>query len=344
MKGARYPAAAQDNSRSGHAWAGFFVIGVVLLGVHGGALAQSDAKARAWPAKPLRTTVPFTAGSATDVIARALGERLLAQLGQPVVVENRPGASGTIGAAIVARAEPDGYTLLVHSSTHAVAPATYSSLPYDAARDLAAVAPLANLPSVLVVSPARGIRSARELVGAAKAKPGAMTYASVGTGSAAQLNAERFRLSAGFDALHVPFKGAPEALVEVIAGRVDFYFCPIVPALSLVKDGRVLAIAVSTPKRASALPDVPTMLEAGYPDSEYNFWVGLFVPGKTPRPIVERLYAETQRAMQSAEMSQRMKGLGAEPMTMTSAQFGAFVREEILLNEKLVKAAGIKPQ
>jgi tripartite-type tricarboxylate transporter receptor subunit TctC len=308
------------------------------MGLQAGALAQ------AWPNKPLRATVAFTAGSATDIIARTLGERLLVQLGQPVVVENRPGASGTIGAAIVARAEPDGYTMLVNSSSHTVAPSTYASLPYDTARDLAGITPLANLPSVLVIAPSRGVRTVRDLVAAAKTKPGGMSFASGGTGSAAHLNAERFRMSAGFEAVHVPYKGAPEALGDVMAGRVDFYFCPIVPALPLVRDGRLLAVAVGSAKRASALPDVPTTLEAGFPDSEYNFWVGLFVPGKTPRPLVRRIYAETQKAMQSPEMAQRMKNLGAEPMPMTPEQFDAYIREEIALNAKLVKAAGIQPQ
>ena len=324
----------------------FYVLGAALFALHGNALAQSTSKgpAQVWPAKPLRATVAFTAGSATDIIARTLGERLWAQLGQPVVIENRPGASGTIGAAIVARAEPDGYTMLVNSSSHTVAPSTYASLPYDTARDLAGITPLANLPSVLVIAPSRGIRSVRDLVTAARARPGAMSFASGGAGSAAQLNAERFRMSAGFDAVHVPYKGAPEALADIIGGRVDFYFCPIVPALPLVKDGKLLAIAVGSAKRATALPDVPTTIEAGFPNSEYNFWVGLFAPGKTPRPLVKRLYQETQKALSSPEMSQRMRTLGAEPMPMTPEQFDAYVRDEIALNAKLVKAAGIRPQ
>ena len=319
---------------------------VIRIGIFTAALAGPNiaAAAEAWPNKPLRATVAFTAGSATDIIARTLGERFAAQLGQPVVIENRPGASGTIGAAIVARAEPDGYTMLVHSSTHTVSPSTYKSLPYDTARDLAGITSLASLPSVLVIAPSRGIRSVRDLVSAAKAKPGAMTFASGGAGSAAQLNAERFRMSAGFDALHVPFKGAPEALNEVMTGRVDFYFCPIVPALPLVRDGRLLALAVGSAKRASALPDVPTTLEAGFPNSEYHFWVGLFVPGRTPPSLLKRIYAETVKAMQSPEMAQRMKNLGAEPMPMTPEQFNALVRQEIALNAKLVKAAGIQPQ
>lgn len=322
------------------------IAGALLLAAHGGVLAQPATKgqAPAWPTKPLRATVAFTAGSATDIIARTLGERLFVQLGQPVVVENRPGASGTIGAAIVARAEPDGYTLLVQSSTHTLTPSTYLKLPYDALRDLSGVTPLASLASVLVVAPSRGMRSPRDLVTAAQAKPGAMSYASGGIGSAAQLNAERFKMSANFEALHVPFKGAPEALTEVMTGRVDFYFSPIVPALPLVRDGKLLAIAIGSSKRASALPDVPTTIEAGYRDSEYNFWVGLLVPGKTPRPLVKRIYQETRKALQSPEMVARMKTIGAEPMPMSPDEFDDYIREEIALNARLVKAAGIKPQ
>jgi tripartite-type tricarboxylate transporter receptor subunit TctC len=300
------------------------------------------AHAQVWPTKPLRVIVAFTPGSATDIIARTLSDRLSAQLGQPVLVENRPGAGGTIGAAVVAKAEPDGHTILVNSSSHTVAPSTYASLPYDTARDLAGITPLGNLPSVLVIAPSKGIRSPGELVAAAKAKPGSMNYASGGAGSAAQLNAERFRLSAGFEAVHVPFKGAPEALTEVMTGRVDFYFCPIPPALPLLKDGRLLAIAVGSAKRASILPDVPTTVEAGFANSDYNFWVGMFVPGKTPREIVGRLHQETIRAMETPEVSQRLSRLGAERMTMTPEQFDAYIRDEIAANAALVKAAGIK--
>jgi tripartite-type tricarboxylate transporter receptor subunit TctC len=318
---------------------------MLLLAAHGSALAQpAKGPEPVWPTKPLRAVVTFTAGSATDIIARSLGERLLAQLGQPVVIENRPGASGTVGAAIVAKAAPDGYTLLVNSSSHTVVPSTYLKLPYDTVRDFAGVAPLADLPSVLVMAPSRGVRSAGELVAAAKAKPGTITYASAGIGSAAQLNAERFRLSAGFEALHVPLKGGPEALVEVMTGRVDFYFVPIAPALQLVREGRLLAIAVGSAKRASALPDVPTTLEAGFRDSDYSFWVGMFVPARTPRPMVKRIHAETQKALQSPEMMARMKTIGAEPMPMTPEEFDAHVREEIRRNAALVKAAGIQPQ
>jgi tripartite-type tricarboxylate transporter receptor subunit TctC len=312
-----------------------------LLGVLALA-ATNQVAAQAWPSKPIRIIVAFTPGSATDVIARTLGERLQVQLGQPLVVENRPGASGTIAAGAVARSEPDGYTLLVNSSSHTVAPVTMKDLPFDTLKDLSGVLPLGNLPNVLVVSPAKGYRSAADLVAAARARPGKLNFASGGQGSAAQLNAERFRLSAGFDAVHVPFKGAPEALAQILAGEVDFYFCPITPALPMLKDGRLAAIAVGSNKRASALPDVPTTLEAGYANSDYNFWVGLFAPAKTPREIVTRLNQETLKAMQVPEVAQRLARVGAEPMPMTPEQFDAYLRAEVASNAELVRAAGIK--
>src|SRR3954470_3135521 len=232
---------------------------LALCAVHAGAWGQGPSTGSgAWPAKPLRVIVPFTPGSGTDIMARIVSEGLSKQLGQPIVVENRPGAGGTIGEAIVAKAEPDGYTVLVHSSSYTVTPSTYANLPFDTERDLMGIVPLGLLPNVLVISPAKGIRSVKALVAAAKAKPGSMNSASVGIGSATHLNAERFRIGAGIDVVNIPFKGTPEALTEVIAGRVDYYFCPVNAALPLVKDGRVLALAVGSSKRSIALPDVAT--------------------------------------------------------------------------------------
>ena len=243
---------------------------------------SASALAQTWPAKPMRVIVPFTAASATDTIARIVSERLSAQLGQNIVIENRPGAGGTIGVGVVARAEPDGYTILVHSSSFTVTPSTYPNLSYDTLRDFSGITPLANLPNILVISPSRGLRSVKELVAAAKAKPGTLTYASAGAGSATQLNAERFRLGAGFEAVHVPFKGTPEALTEILTGRVDYYFCPVISVLQFIKEGKLLALAAGSTKRSSALPDVPTTLEAGIPNSDYNFWVGMIVPVENP--------------------------------------------------------------
>jgi len=312
-------------------------IAAVALCVNGAA-----AWAQVWPAKPVKVIVPFTPGSGTDIMARTVSEKLSTQLGQPVVIENRPGAGGTIGVAQVAKADPDGHTLLVHSSSYTVTPSTYGNLPYDTLRDMTGVVPLGLLPNVLVIAPSKGIRSVRELVAEAKAKPGSMNSASVGIGSATHLNAERFRLGAGIDTVNVPFKGSPEALTEIITGRVDFYFCPVVSVLPLLKDGKILALAVGSTRRSSALPELPTTLEAGIPNSDYNFWVGMFAPAKTPRDTVVRLYQETAKALHSPDVREKLARLGAEPMDYSPEQFNAYLRDEIASNAALVKAAGIK--
>ena len=297
--------------------------------------------AQSWPAKPIRLIVPLTAGSATDVMGRIVMDQVSAQLGQPIIVENRPGAGNTIGMGAVAKADPDGYTLLANSSTHTVTPATRSNLGFEMT-DLAAIAPLGNMPVVMVFNPSKGYKKLGDFVAAAKAKPGSVNYASAGAGNSSHLNGERFRLAAGFEAVHLPFKGAPEALTEVIAGRADFYFAPLVNALPLLKDGQLQALAVSGSSRASALPDVPTTVEAGYPNSEYNFWAGVFAPAKSPADIRAKLYAEIAKALQNPAVRDKLASLGADPMPLSSEQFEALVRREIETNTQLVKAAGIK--
>ena len=306
--------------------------------------AQTAAWAQAWPAKTVRFIVPFTPGSGTDIMARTVSDKLTAQLGQTVVVENRPGAGGTIGAGLVAKADPDGYMILVHSSSYTVTPSTYKNLSYDTLRDLTGVVPLGLLPNVLVIAPSKGIRSVKELVAAAKAKPGSMNSASVGIGSATHLNAERFRLGAGIDVVNVPFKGTPEALTEVITGRVDYYFCPVNAVLPFLKDGKLLALAVGSSKRSVALPEIPTTLEAGIANSDYSFWVGMFAPAKTPGDTVNRLYRETVKALTLPDVREKLARLGAEPMEYNPEQFNAYLREEIAANAALVKAAGIKSE
>jgi tripartite-type tricarboxylate transporter receptor subunit TctC len=303
--------------------------------------AQSGALAQAWPTKPVRVIVPVTAGSAIDIIARTVSDQLSAQLGQTFVVENRTGAGGTIGAGSVAKADPDGYTILVHSSAHTIAQSTFPNLPYDVARDFAGIAPVANVPLVLVVAPAK-YASIGDLVAKAKANPGTINYATVGAGAAAHLTAERFRLSAGFQAQQIPFRGAPEAMTEVMTGRVDFFFSPTLPTLPLLRDGKLRALAVSSSKRASALPDVPTTLESGFANSDYNFWIGMFVPSKTPPDVVAKLHQETAKALQTPSVRDKLATMGGEPMTMTAPEFDAFIRDEIAMNAALVKAAGIK--
>ncbi|MEA2969859.1 MAG: hypothetical protein QOE78_3120 [Alphaproteobacteria bacterium] len=313
------------------------VVLACLLGVWDGAAAQN------WPSKPIRAIIPFGAGSATDVVPRIVLEQLSAQLGQPIVVENRGGAGGTIGSAMVAKAEPDGYTILVNSSAHTITPSIYPNLSYDVARDFAAVAAVGNVPNVLIIAPSKGLNTVQDFVLAAKAKPGSFNFASVGIGSAVHLSAERFRLSAGYEAVHIPFKGGAEALTEVIAGRVDYYFCPIATALPHIRDGRLLGLAVSSPMRASTMPGLTTTLEAGYPDSDYTFWIGVFVPSQTPAEIVAKLHQELQMALQAPAVKDKLAALGVEPMPLTTAAFGAQVKEEISRYATFAKAAGLKP-
>ena len=303
------------------------------------AIAGTGTFAQQWPAKTVRIITTLAPGSATDIIARTLAERLALALGQPVIVENRPGASTMLGAGVVAKSEPDGYTLLVSSSAHTVAPFTIPNLAFDPARDLLAVTPIATLPTLLVVPASKGYNSVHDLVAAAKAKPGSINFASAAAST--QLNAERFRRSAKFEAVHIPFKGAPEALNEIIAGRVDFYFTPVAPALPHIRDDKLRALAVGSPKRSSMFPDLPTTIEAGYPDSDYNFWIGLFVPAKTPREIVSRLHKESVAAVQAPDVKERFARLGAEPMTMTPEQFEAYIKEELRTNAVLVKEVGL---
>jgi tripartite-type tricarboxylate transporter receptor subunit TctC len=314
---------------------------VAAIALSGLGSASTQGWAQAWPAKPIRLIVPLTAGSATDVMARLVMDQASAQLGQPIIVENRPGAGNTIGMSAVAKADSDGYTILANSSTHTVTPATRSNLGFEMT-DLTAIVPLGNMPVVMVFNPSKGYEKLSDFVAAAKAKPGSVNYASAGAGNSSHLNGERFRLAAGFEAVHLPFKGAPEALTEVVAGRADFYFAPLINALPLLKDGQLQALAVSGSARASALPDVPTTVEAGYPNSEYNFWAGVFAPSKTPADIRAKLYAEIAKALQHPAIRDKLIGLGADPMPLTSVEFEALVRREIDTNAQLVKAAGIK--
>lgn len=298
----------------------------------------------AFPSKPVKLVVPFTAGSGTDIIARTIGDAMSRGLGQPVIVENRPGAGGTIGAAQVARSEPDGHTILIHSSGHALNPALYTSLPYDTLKDLTGVTPLAALPNVMVVSPAKGWKNVGDVLAAAKARPGQLNYASAGVGSATHLNAEKFKLQAGIEAQHVPFKGTPEALGDVIGGRNDWFFAPLSSALPLIKDGKLQALAVSTAARAPALPDVPTTVEAGVAGSDYTFWVGMLVPGATPPAVVKRLHDEALKALAAPEVKERMAKMGAEAFTMTPEAFNAYIRTEMESAARIAKAANLKAQ
>jgi len=317
-------------------------IRTMLLSAFGLAAVVAPACAQDWPVKPLHAIVPFGAGSTTDIVPRVVFEQLALQLGHGIVVENRAGAGGTIGTGFVARAEPDGYTLLVHSNAHTIAPALYPKLSYDTARDFSAVIPLGASPCVLVVSPAKGFKTVGDLVAVAKAKPGAMTFSSVGVGSATHLSAERFRSSAGIEALHVPYRGGAEAMAEVIAGRVDFFFGPVGLVLPLVREGKLVALTVNSAKRSAALPDVPAMHEAALADGEYPIWFGMFLPVKTARNIVTKLHDETLKALHTPKIADKLLALGVDPMDMTPAEFDELVKKDIAVNAALVKTSGLK--
>jgi tripartite-type tricarboxylate transporter receptor subunit TctC len=301
-----------------------------------GAFAQS-----AWPsAKPIRAICPFQAGSTVDILGRIISDPLAAAIGQTIVVENRGGAGGSTGSAAVASADPDGYTLLINAAAHTAAPAAYPNITYDPAKDFAGIAMIGVVPNVIVIAPSKGIRTAKEL--AEKAKSGELTYASAGVGSATHWGAERFRLSAGFKGTHVPFRGGPAALTEVATGRVDWMTIGTGSGLPFIKDGRLVPLAVTTQKRSTALPDVPTTLELGFKDSDYTFWNGFLAPAKTPKPIIDRLHSEISKIVASADVRQKLDMQGVEPLPLSPSEFDALMRKEITDNLELAKAAGLK--
>jgi tripartite-type tricarboxylate transporter receptor subunit TctC len=303
-------------------------------------LAVQPALAQQWPSKPIRAIVPFGAGSTIDIIGRIVLEPLSAELGQPIVVENRGGAGGSIGSAFVAKSEPDGYTLLIHASAHSAAPAAYPNAPYDAGTDLRGVAVFGVVPNVTVISPAKGIKTLNELAEAAKKS--SMTFASAGVGSATHWAAERLRLAAGFNATHVPFKGGPEALTQVANGQVDFMSIGVSSGMPFIRSGRLIPLAVSTNKRSSILPDVPTNEEAGIPNSDYTFWNGMLVAANTPSEIVNRLHQGTMKVLAQPGVNEKLKPQGIEPMPLSPAEFDALIAKEIETNKAIVKAAGLK--
>ena len=298
------------------------------------------ASAQAWPTHPIRVIVPFSAGSTIDILGRIITDPLSAALGQPIVIDNRGGAGGSLGTAIVAKSEPNGYTLLINASAHSAAPAVYSHLPYDPLKDITAIANFGVVPNVLLVASNRGIKTPQQLVDLAKKTQ--LTFASAGVGSASHWGAERFRASAGIQSTHVPFKGGIEALTDVMTGRVDWMSNGISSALPFIREGRLTPLAVSTRKRSSLLPDVPTTLELGYKNSDYIFWNALLAPARTPRPIIERLYAETTKVLQLPAVQEKLKTQGVDPMPLTPKEFDAMIAQEIATNVALAKAIGIK--
>jgi tripartite-type tricarboxylate transporter receptor subunit TctC len=317
---------------------GFVKAAVAVLSIP--ALPRLASAEDTWPSRPIRAVIPFSAGSSVDIVGRIVLDPLSQRLGQPIVVENRGGAGGTIGCALVAQSPPDGYTILVNASAHTSAPAIYPGAPYDVTRDFSGVIPFGSVPNVVIIAPAKGITTLKDMVAAAKA--GNMTFASAGVGSATHLAAERLRVSAGFNATHVPFKGGVEAITEVMTGRVDFACMGVPSALPFIADNKLLALAVCTKKRTASLPNVPTTIELGYADSDYNYWMGMFVPAKTDRAILDRLRADMQKAMADPATANKLKPQGMEPMPLSPAEFDALIKKEVAENIALVKAAGIR--
>jgi tripartite-type tricarboxylate transporter receptor subunit TctC len=298
------------------------------------------ALAQAWPSRPIRAVCPFSAGSTIDILGRIVSEPLAQALGQSIAVENRGGAGGTIGSLAVAKAEADGYTLLINASAHTAAPAFYPSIAYDPAKDFSGIAMIGVVPNVLLVAPSKNIKSVRELAGRGKA--GDLTYASAGVGSASHWGVERFRLAAGFAGTHVPFRGGPEAITELITGRVDFACLGTSSTLPFIRDGRLVALAVTTRQRSAALPDVPTTLEAGFPDSDYTFWNGFLAPARAPRPIIERLHGEIANILARPAIKDKLFAQGVELFPLSPGEFDDLMRREIASNLALAKAAGLK--
>jgi tripartite-type tricarboxylate transporter receptor subunit TctC len=300
--------------------------------------------AQSYPNKPIKFVVPFTAGSATDIVARTVAEAMGKSMGQSIVIENKVGAGGTIATAQVAKAEADGYTVLVHSSGHVLNPALYPNLSYDTVKDLTGVTTLAAIPNVLVVNPSKGWKTQADLIAAARAKPGTLNYASAGIGSGTHMNAEIFRLQTGIDALHVPYSGTPPAMTNVIGGANDWFFAPLASALPLIQGGKLQALSVSTKARSSTLPNVPTSIEAGLPNSDYTLWIGMIVASGTPVAIQKRLHDEAIKALGSSDLKERFTKLGADTFPMSSDAFNAYIKTEMETAARIAKAANLKAQ
>jgi tripartite-type tricarboxylate transporter receptor subunit TctC len=306
-------------------------------------LLTGAAQAETWPSRLIKATIPFGAGSAADVVPRLVFDRLAAELGQAIVVENRPGAGGTIGTAAVVKADADGYSILAQSSALAISPAIYPDLSFDITRDLSSALMIGVSANVMIVPVSRPWKTVQDFIADARARPGSIAFGSVGVGSATHISAEKFRLAAKIDTTHVPYRGGAEVIADILGGRIDFYFCPLATALPLIREGRVRALVISTAKRAVELPDVPTPAEAGLTNAESVFWLGVFMPAKTPREIIERFHDAGIKLLTKPSMQESLTRLGVEPLPMTPAEMDAFVAREISENLELIKAAGIKP-
>ena len=321
------------------------LLALATAGVAASAGAQAASTEPAFPTKPIRIVVPFTPGSATDIIARVVAPGLAERWGRPVVMENRPSAGGIVACTIVAEATPDGHTLMVTGSNFAGSAALYAGkLPYDPVRDFSGVTQFATTPLVLVIAPSLGVKSVKELIALANEKKGQLNFGSTGLGSGPHYGAELFKLAAGIAAVHVPYRGSPESLTDLMAGRVHFILSPILAVAPLIKGGRVLALGVTTVQRAQPLPDVPTIAEAGLPGFEYQGWYGMLAPGRTPRRIVNLLNADVGRVLDLPETRERIASQGAIAKRSTPEAFDKLVRDEIATRTKVWKAAGVKAE
>jgi tripartite-type tricarboxylate transporter receptor subunit TctC len=308
------------------------------------ALGAPPAAAQDYPVKPIRVVIGFSAGSGVDVSARIIAQKLNESWGQPVIADNRPGAGGTIAAGIVANANPDGYTLISISASHVIAPSLYSKLPYDTLKDFAGITTTVSLPNVLVVSPSLGVKSVKDLIALAKAKPGQLLFSSGGVGSGTHFAAELFKSLAAIDVGHVPFKGIPEALTETMTGRVHFTMSPVANVLPQATVGKVIALAVAPAGRIAVLPDVPTLAEAGVAGYRWDTWFGLLAPAKTPRAVVKKLNQEVARMLVQPDVKQRWNAMGAEPIPIAPDAFDRYISEQIALIARLAKASNIKAE
>jgi tripartite-type tricarboxylate transporter receptor subunit TctC len=316
-------------------WRMSCVLAVMLMS--GAARADSS-----WPSKPIKAVNPFGAGSAGDVVPRLFFERLSTELGQPIVIENRVGAGGSLGTGAVAKSDPDGYTLLSQTNAISIAPAIFPNLTYDTTRELSSVVMIGYAANVMIVPNERPWKTVQDFLAAARTKGTVINYGSVGVGSAVHISSEKFRAAAGFEATHIPYRGGSEVITDIIGGRIDFYFCPLATALPLIREGQVRALVVSTPTRVRDLPDVPTPIDAGLKDADSSIWFGVFVPAKTLPEIVAKLYTAGNKVLSAPEMQASLKKLGVEPMPMTSTEMDALLVKEIAANKVLLKSEAAK--
>ena len=307
------------------------------------AAASAMSTAQDYPIRPIRIITPLSVGSQTDLLGRMISQKMSENWRQPVIVENRPGGAGAIAGSILVKAAPDGYTLMIYSDGHAVnAALNAASLPFDTLRDISRVSLVASMPSILVVAPSLGVKSAGELIALAKAKSGQLSFGSAGIGGGLHFSGELFKLAAGINAVHVPFKGTPEALTETMTGRIHFMFSSPGPAIPLIKSGRLLALAVGSAQRSAVLPDVPTVAESALPGFEYDLWQGLFAPAKTPQSVINQINKEVARIMGLTDIKEQLVSQSLVYRPNTPEEFDRFVRKEVEKLSNVVRVAGIK--